>query len=179
MKREINQLWFFAKYYFSLATKLNKKLPQKCLDKTPGYIAKKYLNLSDASRDAKRAILMTAHLSSCCVRLVTIDERIKENFGRSNRIFPNYLNKSKNSKTTKTIAQLRTILLHNKGKYIHQMLRDNVAHIERSRHRNKRKEDLFEARQRALESLTYREIYDCVDKVLQRFKEDLVVRNLI
>ena len=119
---------------------------------------------------------MTAHLSSCSVRLVTIDERIERNLGENNRIFPNYLNESKSPKTA---AQLQTALLQNKDTYIHQMLRDNIAHIERSPHKNKQKENLFAARQSTLESLPFHEIYDSINKVVQRFKKELVTKNVL
>ena len=176
MKREIRQLWLFAKHYFLLAKRLKSKLPPKYLNKTPRDISNSYPNPAAAKVKDKSLMLMTAHLSSCSVRLVTIDERIQKNLGETDRICSNYLDLCKSGSS---VTQLQKILLQKKDEYIHQMLRDSVAHIERSPHRNKHKEDLFEARQQILEKLTFREIYDSIDKVVQRFKKGLVVKNVL
>ena len=175
MNREIGQLWLFARHYFSLARRLKKKLPENYLNKTPRDIAHKYPNPSDAKSNDKRVILMTAHLSSCSVRLYTIDETLEEKLRRNSRIFPDYLKQYANYKT---VQQLQKVLMRNKDKHIHQMLRDNVAHTERSL-RSKERKNLYEARQRTIEKLTYREIYDSVNKVVQRFKKELVGKNIL
>lgn len=176
MEREIRQLWLFSKHYFSLARKLKKKLPENSLNKTLLDISYKYPNPFDATGNDKRLMVMTAHLSSCSIRLCTIDERIEKNLGKSSRIFPNYLNEFKSSKK---IIQLQAALRQNINKHIHQMLRDNVAHIERSPASKKQKGNLYEARQRVLESLTYQKTYDSVDKVLQKFKKELNEKNVL
>jgi len=175
-KREIRQLWLFAKHYFSLARRLKKKLPAVYLNKTPRDIADKYPNPFDATGHDKRVMVMSAHLSSRSVRLRTIDERIEKNLGENNRVCSNYLNLCKSGRP---VAELQRILLQKNEQYIHQMLRDNVAHIERSPHRNKHKEDLFKARQQTIENLTFREIYDSMRNVVKTFKKNLKSKHLL
>jgi len=175
VKREIGQLWLFAEHYFSLATRLKRKLPKNYLNKTARDIANKYPNPSDASGNDKRLLLVTAHLSSCSVRLCTIEETLEEKLPGDSRIFPDYL---KHCANYKTVQQLQKVLTRNKDKHTHQMLRDNVAHTERSFRTNKHK-NLYEARQRTLELLRYQEIYDSVNKVVQRFKKELGAKNIL
>lgn len=129
MKREIGQLWLFAKYYSSLARRLKKKLPENYLNKTPLDISDKYPNPFDATGNDKRLMTMTAYLSSCCVRLYTIDDRLEDS--SMDRIFNDkYWIKIDENRTVPDIArELET----DKDKYIHQMLRDNVAHPEREK----------------------------------------------
>ena len=74
-EREINQLWFLGKHYYNLSKRLRNKLPRKLLSTTIKNIADNYCKQEDFVGDIKKAMLMTAHLASCAIRLDTNENR--------------------------------------------------------------------------------------------------------
>lgn len=173
MKREIGQLWLFAKHYFSLARRLKNKLPAEYLNKTLREISYKYPNPIAATGHDKSLMLMTAHLSSCSMRLVTVGERLEKN--HMGRVFADKYSEKFNK--SQCVGEIAKELMKNRNKYIHKMLRDNVGHIEREKKTNRA--NIYEARQQTIEKLTFGQIYDSIDKVVQRFKKELAAKHLL
>ncbi len=131
------------------------------------------------------ANLQIAHMSSAAVRLCTIDERCP-------RINPRYLDLIKSEKKDKppqrfdglTDDQIRERLtqelLGRIDMWIHQMLRDNIGHTERSEAGNhKFKKLLWSARQDVIESLTIVQVVTAMEKVMKDFKKELIDKHII
>ncbi len=115
---------------------------------------------------------MLAHLSSAAVRLVTIDERFKEdhNCGIT-------LPYKKELKYTQSQKQLKKAFVVKKDQYIHQMLRHNVAHDERSRKSGNQM--LLHARQEAIESMSINQIFNAMDAVMEKFRKELIKKRIL
>lgn len=168
-ERELRQLWYTAEHYWDAAKAVydpatNGKL--KC-----GEVAKFYDTLRQPSDDEKRTNFLIADISSAAVRLCTIDERFYEDHGR--RITPGYLdNLNKNKKADILAARFREGV----NAWIHQMLRDNTAHVENSQ---TGPVNIFCARQEVIESLTINEVVSAMEKVMKDFKRELIDKHII
>jgi hypothetical protein len=175
-KREIDELWFAASYYFSQACKRQKKSPKKWLKKTPKNISVPYRKPSAYTKQEKNLRIMTADLTSCAIRLFTIEERLEESCGGNNRVFPNkYLD---NCKKLTTVADIETELKQKLDKYLHQILRDNTVHIEQSTSKNN-KINIYQARQNIIVDISYQKIYNLITKSFKTFEAKLRGYGLI
>ena len=161
-ERELRQLWYTAEHYWEAAKAVynpvtNGKL--KCAD-----IAKYFATPKHPSDENKGVNFLLADISSAAIRLVTIDERVFEDCGR--RIMPRYLDGlNKNKKADILVSHLRNGL----NTWIHQLLRDNAAHVENSQTGSV---NIFNARQKTIESLTVNEVVRAMKKVMQVYKEE-------
>jgi hypothetical protein len=165
-ERELRQLWYTAKHYWDAAKAVydpatNGKL--KC-----GEVAKFYDTLRQPSDDEKRTTFLIADISSAAVRLCTIDERLYEE--RGCWIKQKYsMNLNRNKSADILISCFRKYI----DTWIHQMLRDNAAHIERGGG------NLWQARQEVIESLTINEIVIAMEKVMKDFERELIEKHII
>ena len=171
-ERELKQLWYTAEHYWEAANAVynpvtNGKL--KCAD-----VAKSFATSAISehpSNEIKSINFLLADISSAAIRLVTIDERFFEDCGR--RIMPRYLDAlNKNKKADILVSHLRNGL----DTWIHQLLRDNAAHVENSQ---TGAVSIFNARQKAIESLTVNEVVLAMRKVMQVYKEELKTAKII
>ena len=170
--REIRQLWHAATEYLKTADGMLKRL-EPYQNYNPGRIAK-FFDERRVPKDPDRLSLnmLLAHLSSAAVRLCTIDERFEEDHNR--RITEYYLTEL--SLAASQDALTETLIRH-RGKYMHQLLRDNVGHIERSRKHPKKK--LVHARQDAIEGMTIKKIFDAMTLVREKYREELVDKKIL
>jgi hypothetical protein len=168
-ERELKQLWYTAEHYWEAATAVynsdtNGKL--KCAD-----VAKSFATQKHPSNEIKSINFLLADISSAAIRLVTIDERFFEDCGR--RIMPRYLDAlNKSKKADILVSHLRNGL----NTWIHQLLRDNAAHLENSQ---TGAVSIFNARQKTIESLTVTEVVRAMEKVIEVYKEELKTAKII
>lgn len=169
--REIRQLWHIAEMYFREAQEL-RNANKNHLSQKANRIAEFYKKTIPTEQFKTELNILLAHLSSGAVRLVTIGERFKEDHNCD--ITPSY---KQEWKTTRSLAQLKKALLTKRNQYIHQMLRHNVAHIERSKKGGN--ETLWHARQEAIESMKVEEIFDAMAAVMDKFRNELVDKRIL
>lgn len=170
--REIRQLWHIAETYFQSAKEL-RDANKTHLGLKSNRIAGFYKKTMPTDNHKKELSILLAHLSSAAVRLVTIDERFKEN--HNYRITPLY---EQELKKTQSQEQLKKILMTKRAQYIHQLLRHNVAHVERSR-KNDNKKMLWHARQEAIESMSIEQILSALAAVMEEFRKELVDKKIL
>lgn len=174
IERELRQLWYTAEHYWGNAKAVydpqtNGKL--KC-----GEVAKFCDTSRQLSDDEKLTTFLIADISSAAVRLITIDERLYEDKGW--RIKPRYSD-NLNYKLPKDI--LASLLRKDIDIWIHQMLRDNAAHIESqitSQDAGKLS-SLWKARQIVLEELMLSVIFNAMENVMKVYKKTLGDEKLI
>jgi hypothetical protein len=117
-QREITQLWWVAELYSKMAEKTKNKLKKKELQTTVKEHADRCNNISDINGTDKWLMLLTAHLTSCAVRLCTIDDIMHSDRQR----FYKQLVKDNELEDSS--------LRNNLDKIVHYLLRHNVAHPE-------------------------------------------------
>jgi hypothetical protein len=112
--REIKQLWYAAKLYYSL---LPKNIDKKEMSKTVGQWSKE----CESSDDFHMTPLFSysCHVASCAIRLYSIDE--KKNYKRYSDYQDWWNNPQKGRKS---------FVSQNTGRIIHCVLRNLVAHGE-------------------------------------------------
>ncbi len=169
--REIRQLWHVAETYFQGAREL-RDANSNHLHQKSTRIAKFYEQAIPTDQHKRDLNILLAHLSSAAVRLVTIDERFKED--HNYRITPPYGQEVGN---TKSQTQLTKALMAKRDPYIHQMLRDNVAHVERSKKPGNQK--LWHARQEAIDSMRVEQIFNAMAAVMEKFRKELVAKGVL
>jgi Mg2+ and Co2+ transporter CorA len=162
-KREIKQLWFMAKHYFSLSTRIKNKLNTAQLKLTPKDTAQTWNNQPKPSSNLKRFTLMLAHLSSCAIRLNTIDEILNSTRWQIYQ-------------QIKRNKQLSIRILRKKSKnIIHCLLRHIVAHSEPS---SKSKSQYIEM-ENYLQSLSLQQIYTKMNSVINSIRKELLDNGTI
>jgi hypothetical protein len=111
--REIKQLWYAAKFYYSLLPDLSKSE----MDKTVGQWSNECENTDDFH--VTSLFKFSCHIASCAIRLYSIDEK------RRHERYENYQAWWKGQKSMRdfSAAELRCI--------IHCILRNVVAHNEK------------------------------------------------
>jgi len=169
--REVRQLWHAVEEYFQQAKELRDANKNRLSQKS-NRIAKFYEKGMPTDQYKKDLNILLAHLSSAAVRLVTINERFKEDHNYP--ISPPYEQKLRN---TKSQEQLKKALIARLDQYIHQMLRHNVAHVERSRAGGN--QTLWHARQEAIESLSVEQIFNAMAAVMAKFRKELVDKRIL
>jgi hypothetical protein len=117
-QREITQLWWVAERYSKMSEKTKNKLKEKELQTTVKEHADRCHNISDIKGPDKWLMLLTAHLTSCAVRLCTIDDIMHSERQR----FYKQLVQEKDLENSR--------LRNNLDKIVHYLLRHNVAHPE-------------------------------------------------
>lgn len=164
--REIRQLWAVI----SEDLKLVDSKAARCgnnMNLTSKKVAAYFTNKMPSSQIAKDLNILSGTLSSISVRLHTITEIFKER--HNHVIFESYRSEYRNNIS---IDKLRDKLIKKKDLYMHQMLRDNIGHLEPLRKSKKRKV-LYEARQKAIESFKIIEMKDSILQIVERIKMEL------
>lgn len=119
---EIKKLWFVAEKYYDLAMDEKTNVPAEELRLTVEELSNRSPNLLDLKSD-QHLIYFSAHLSSCAVRLCSIEENLKsKRLDRYNEI----IGWSDLDRIQKRIRTSMNI-------YIHFFLRHMVAHSESKR----------------------------------------------
>lgn len=163
-EREIYQLWDSTVYFLKLA-----KSRYRCVDKkdkamTLKQLAEHYANGIPQKKHARRLNRLVAFLASAATRLYTISENY--NYGI---LDDNYIREYRSYKNAPDRAQLVKWLQENINRYIHALLRDNIGHGERGGNDN----ELYQARQDVLESLTVERVYELMSQVVDKYKDRL------
>lgn len=171
-KREIRQLWAAVEDYFEATTAL-RNTHQQHLHKKPSDVADLFSQAMPSQRQEKDLNLLLAHLSSISVRLFTINEIFEKQKGC--RILPSYEYENICGVKPKDLAR---VLANKANKYIHDMLRHNVAHSEPTM-KTPKDRILWKARQLAIESLTIEEIYNATKSVMEEFRTILIKVKII
>lgn len=152
-KREMRQLWFVAESYWSRARELlDDDLDDERLDTSVSTIARWFNEGIPAEEWQRRITLSVAHISSCCVRLSTIDERWGRT-GEKEKVSRLTDQRMRDHMTESDVKQLRCI---------HELLRHNVGH--------KEGDDKGVKRQEFLERLTIRRMVALVECVRSEFE---------
>ena len=178
--REIRQLWFVAKHYFTEAEKLKVEWC-KYLDNKLTEIMSFFKNGTPKEDYERELSLLVAHLNSAAIRLCTINERFWEDW--NDKIFKYYqeelLREQKKFEDEKhwNSDYLAKELIRNKKEYLPLMLRDEVGHIEEGK--SKKKEVIWQARHIAIESLKVIEVFTCMQSAIERVEKKLRDRNFI
>ena len=171
-KREIRQLWDVAVTYWELAKATMKDMPDEHMLLTCDKISEYYDAAVPTGSSEKRPNILLAHLSSAAIRLVTIDERLEK---AGCRVSPKYLALY----TSSSPADFEAWINSNFADFVHQILRDNAAHIEEANDRDANKEKLYRARQKVILGKTLREIVNAFDAVMKKFTPELSKRAVI
>lgn len=164
--REIRQLWAMITSDLKTVDSIVKKCGTR-MNLTSEKIATYFSTKMPSSRIAKDLNILSGTLASISVRLQTIAEIFEERHKYT--IFNSYRGKYKNNIS---VEKLKKTLIENRDHYMHQLLRDNIGHLEPLR-KSKKKEVLYEARQKAIESLCIVDIKDSILKITKKFKEEL------
>lgn len=174
IERELRQLWYTAEHYWVNAKAAYN--PQTHGQLKCGDVATYCDTQRELSVDEKLTTFLIADISSAAVRLITIDERLYE--GHGERIKPRYSD-SLNCKKEKDTLKL--LLLQGIDNWIHQMLRDNAAHIEShdTSTDGGKFSTLWKARQVVLEELTLSAIFDAMGNVMQAYRKALEDKRII
>ena len=167
-KREIRQLWDAAVTYCNLAKEIADRMPDECrqvkMELTAAEIAQYYEKAFPTDQTERCLNVLLAHLSSAAIRLCTIEERL----GNPR----NYLDSG--------TSQKRPSIWLNKhfGDFVHQLLRDNAAHIEKGTAKNKNRERLYRARQNVICDKRVNEIFNALQGVMTKFTRKLQKRGV-
>lgn len=170
--REIRQLFQIADEYFKSASAL-RKVSKNHLNQKSARIAKYYEKGMPTDSYKTALNLLLAHLSSAAVRLVTIDERFKEDHNYA--IFLPHENECQSGIRQ---TQLKKTFVSKRDQYMHQFLRHNISHIERSKN-SPRKRVLWYARQDAIESLSVDQIFNAMSTVIEKFRKELIDKKIL
>lgn len=164
--REIRQLWAMItsdlKSVDSLAIKCGTQM-----NLTSKKVATYFSTKMPSSSVAKDLNILSGTLSSVSIRLQTIAEIFEKR--HNHIIFKDYRSEYDNNIS---VEKLKEKLVQNRALYMHQLLRDNVGHLEPLR-KSKKKEVLYEARQKAIESLRIVDIKDSIVQIVKRFRVEL------
>ena len=163
-KREIRQLWDVAVTYWELAEDIAKDIPDGRMLLTCDEISKYYDTGIPTDSNEKRLNILLAHLSSAAIRLVTIDERFEK---AGCRVFLKYRALYKSSLPTDCEVWINS----NFADFVHQILRDNAAHIEEANDKNM--EQLYRARQEVVRGKTLKQIVNAFGAVMKKFAPTL------
>jgi hypothetical protein len=119
--------------------------------------------------------MLVVHLNSAAIRLCTINERFRSDEKRE--ITKDYLAEflkrkgELNKEGLWTSNHLEVEFRKNITQYMPQMLRDNVAHIEKAK--DKKYGLIWEARQSVIESLKVIEVFNCMQSAIELFETNL------
>lgn len=176
-EREIRQLWHAATTYWDLAKKLSKALPADKMQLTSEAIARPYTTAIPTVQDEWGPSILGAHLNSAAIRFATIDERFKEE--QQGRVFDYYIDEFDNY-AVKDSATAQSLLTSRFDEFVHQLLRDNVAHIENPQKGiSAERKILFQARQTVLLGKTLGEQFEALQGVMATFESELIKRGVI
>ena len=114
--------------------------------------------------------IVLAHASSAAIRLVTIEERLN----KYNKSFAwrNYYDQKSNI-TPKDKPSYTTLLSSHRAVWLHILLRDNAAHLERGG------KMMYEARQAVIESMTANEILNELVAISQQIHDILKAEKVL
>ncbi|MBW2603072.1 MAG: hypothetical protein JRE28_01990 [Deltaproteobacteria bacterium] len=170
--REIRQLWAVIeedlKIVDSIATKRGNHM-----NLTSEKVAAYFESGMPSSKIARNLNLLSGKLSSISVRLNTIAEIFSER--HNYKIFKCYRDEYRSNIR---VDDLKHKLIKNKDMYMHQMLRDNIGHLEPKR-KSKKREVLYMARQKAIESFKMIEMKNSISKIVKKMRMELHSNKVI
>ena len=162
-KREIKQLWFIGQYYFALSRKIKNRLPEAILFKSIKDITKDFCAMLSIVGDLRSAMLLTAHLGSCAVRLDTIEQ-----------ILGIEISKKRLQKYDSLIGEKENLTLkkfEGTEKYIiHFLLRNNIGHHEPHAVSDNM---AFNTAEKFFQALTINKIFESMKIVIKNIKSDI------
>jgi hypothetical protein len=161
-QREIRQLWDAAMTYWGLAKDIVNDMPDVRKRLTCDEISKYYDSAIPTDPNEKCLCILLAHLSSAAIRLVTIDERLQK--AGCARVFINEYGNLYGKSQHMSQADCSSWLNTEFANFVHQILRDNAAHIEEA---NEKDKDLYLARQEVVRKKTVEEIFDAFSGVME------------
>lgn len=163
-KREIRQLWYVSSCYFNLADTIKPNCDENKLRTTVKMLSKEFDKGLPKDKKTKQLTMLVAHLASSAVRLGTIRDFNK---GEFNDGYKGKYNKVKEENDD------------GKDKYMHLLLRDNIAHKENENsisqclEQKKRFETIARARQDAIDQMSVSDIFSAMEKIIEKYKEKL------
>jgi hypothetical protein len=160
-KREIKQLWLISNYYFGLCRRIKNRLPAKVLSTSIQDITNNFSIESSFAGDKRRIMILTAHLGSCALRLVTIEDILGPDISRR-------LQKYKTLKGDKNLTCERLKL--EKQNIIHFLLRNNVGHHEPHAISNKQQYNTMET---FLKTLTIQDLFESMGSAIRGIEKDI------
>jgi hypothetical protein len=161
-KREIKQLWLISNYYFNLSQKIKDRLPQRVLSSSIQATADNFSSKSAFVGDQRRIMFLTAHLGSCAIRLVTIEDILGTDISRKR--LQKY--KSLVGDNNLTCNKLKLAV---KG-IIHFLLRNNIGHYEPHGMASKQSYNTMEE---FLKKLTIQQIFESMKSVIKDIGKDI------
>jgi hypothetical protein len=161
-KREIKQLWLISNYYFGLSQKIKDRLPEAALSSSIQAITDNFSYKSAFAGDQRRIMLLTAHLGSCAIRLVTIEDIL--GIDTSRKRLQKYRSLAGDNNLTSDKLKLAV-----KG-IIHFLLRNNIGHCEPHARANKQSYNTMEE---FLKNLTIQQIFETMKLVIKDIEKDI------
>lgn len=168
-EREIRQLWDVALTYWAFAKDIVNVLPDARKRLTCDEISKYYDTAIPTDLNEKSVNILLAHLSSAAIRLVTIDERLQK--AGCARVFAN-----KYQDLYKPQVDCTSWLNNEFPNFVHQILRDNAAHIEEDNGKDKK---LYLARQEVVRNKRVEEVFSAFRGVMEKFALELPKRTAV
>ena len=161
-KREIKQLWLISNYYFGLSQKIKDRLPEGVLPSSIQAITDNFSYKSAFVGDQRRIMLLTAHLGSCAIRLVTIEDILGVDISRKRLQKYKSLAGDNNLTCNKLKLAVKRI--------IHFLLRNNIGHYEPHAMANKQSYNTMEE---FLKKLTIQQIFESMKSVIKDIEKDI------
>lgn len=172
--REIRQLWFAAQDYIRVGELILAKNVSHS-NKTFGNFAEYFSGSKKIKADIIESNFGVAHLSSFSTRIQTIDERFREDHGHP--IVKGYSGKIDKSKS---VAQIERELEPLIKEHFHQLLRDNVGHIERGKKTVKQIFlNLTQARQNVIERAKIKDGLQILLAINKKYEGELKSKGII
>jgi hypothetical protein len=166
-KREIKQLRSISQHYFVLSRKIKNRLPEAILSKSIKTITQDFSAAQSIVGDLRSAMLLTAHLGSCAVRLDTIEQILGKEI--SNQRLQKY-DSLIGEKENLTLQRLKGTENH----IIHFLLRNNIGHFEPHGVSGNM---AFNTAEKFFQALTINQIFESMEKVIKSIKGDINQAN--
>jgi len=161
-KREIKQLWFISQYYFALSRKIKNRLPEAILSKSIRIITQDFSAVQSIVGDLRSAMLLTAHLGSCAVRLDTIEQILGKEISKRLQKYDSLIGEKENL----TLQRLEGTENH----IIHFLLRNNIGHLEPHAVSCNM---AFNTAEKFFQALTINQIFESMIIVIKSIKGDI------
>jgi len=161
-KREIDQLWRISQHYFALSRRMRNRTPKSFLSKSIKIITQEISGAKTIDGGLRCAMLLTAHLGSCAVRLDTIEHILGKNISRTRlQKYDSLIGEKENL----TLQRLQGTENH----IIHFLLRNNIGHYEPQAVSNN---DAYNKAEEFFQALSIEQIFDSMEIVIKSIKDD-------
>lgn len=154
-KREIKQLWYISQYYLALSRRIKNRLPEAILSKSIKIITQDIGAVQSIVGDHRSAMLLTAHLGSCAVRLNTIEQILGKEISRQRLQKYDSLIGEKENLTLQSLEGTENNI-------IHFLLRNNIGHLEPHAVSNNM---AFNTAEEFFQALTINQIFESMEMV--------------